>query len=264
MTVHSATHIDILSCEACHVPYKTLPAQLVVDNSATGKSIGYDTDRFLSADPLDPDDPDKSRWYPDFVLKTDSDGEKRLFPVKLLLSLWWGDWDQNGTPGDLSDDIIRPIPLWRVRGITTGQPLAGVTDDNSDGTPEVNRLAEIKLYIDALKGNDKHGNPVALRPVLIKGGHVWYEDLDAPDDVASFEYEGTGIKTESSHPFSVNHNVLGGDDALGSVGCGECHRMFNGSADTEVFDRPTLIDPFDPDGNPVWETVRERTGVSPP
>jgi len=263
-TVHSSTHLGVLSCEACHVPYKTLPAQLVVDNSVTGSSIGYDTDAFLSADPLDPGNVDKSRWYPDFVSKTDRDGVARLFPVKLLLSMWWGDWDDKGTPGDLSDDIIRPIPLWRVRGITGGNALPGVTDDTGDGIVEVNRLAEIKLYIDALKGNDLHGNPVATRPVLVKGGRVWFEEAGAPDGVGSFEYEGTGIRTESSHPFSINHNVLDGAEALGSVSCGECHETFNFGLPTRVFDRLTLVDPFDADGNPVWETVRERTGVSPP
>ena len=41
-------------CQFCHTPYRPNPAQLVVDNSVTGASIGYDTDAFLSIDPLDP------------------------------------------------------------------------------------------------------------------------------------------------------------------------------------------------------------------
>jgi hypothetical protein len=256
-TVHSSTHLGVMSCEMCHVPFKTLPAQLVVDNAATGSSIGYNTDAFLSADPLDPDNADKSRWYPSLHPKMDKDNVERLYPAKLLLSIWWGDWDQNQSPGDLSDDIINPIPLWRVRGIVSSAGLSA-TDDTGDGKAEVNTLAEIKTYMDALKGDDVHGNPVAVNPVLIKGGHVYWDNNGT---VESFEYHGTGIKTESSHPFAINHNVRDGSDAFSS--CGSCHRQFNSGNDTIVFDRPILVDPYDENGEPVFKTVREISGVDP-
>ena len=41
-------------------------------------SIGW-TSQYLSADPLNPNDPDTSVWYPDVRWKEDSDGETRLF-----------------------------------------------------------------------------------------------------------------------------------------------------------------------------------------
>jgi hypothetical protein len=158
---------------------------------------------------------------------------------------------------------VRPIPLWRVRAITKGAALEGVTDDNGDGKPEVNRLEEIKLYIDALKANDKYGNPVATNPVLIRGGSIWHEDANEPEGVGHFEYHGTGIKTESSHPFSVNHNVLDSKQALGAKSCSECHASGGGSVPTPVFDRLVLVDPWGPDGQPVYKTVAELTGVDP-
>jgi hypothetical protein len=247
-TGHNARHREILSCEACHVPSKATPADLVVDNSVTGSTVGYKTSDFLSADPLDPTDTDKSKWYPSFVLRADRDGVDRMFPVKLLLSIWWGDWDQNGTPTDKTDDVIKPIPLWRARQIISGLTVPA---DN-----KVNTLAEIYTYITALKGNDSHGVQVAANPVLVKGGQVWHDD--GAGSVTSFEYHGTGIKTESSHPFSVNHNVRPGSEALGSTSCNECH---NGG--TPVFDRLILVDPFGPDGQPVYKTVRELLGVDP-
>ena len=247
-TGHNARHREILSCEACHVPSKTTPADLVVDNAVTGSSVGYNTAAFLSADPLDPATRTRASWYPSFVLRPDRDGANRMFPVKLLLSIWWGDWDQNGTPTNKADDVIKPIPLWRVRQITSG--LTPPADN------KVNTLAEIATYIAALKGNDSHGVQVAANPVLVKGGQVWHDD--GAGSVTSFEYEGTGIKTESSHPFSVNHNVRPGSEALGSTSCNECH---NGG--TPVFDRLILIDPFGPDGQPVYKTVREFVGRRP-
>jgi hypothetical protein len=245
LTVHNSTHLGIMSCEMCHIPYKEDPADLVVDNSVTGATVSYQTGTFLSSDPLDPSNADKSRWYPSFVGKKDSDGAYRIFPVKLLLSVWWGDWDQNGTPADLSDDVIKPIPLWRVR-----QGVAGLAPADN----KVNTDAEILTYINALTANDSHGNQIAARPVLVKGGKVYYADDGL---VAHFEYHGTGIKTESSHPFSVNHNVRSGAQALGTS-CGDCH-----AANSPVFDRKILVDPFDENGDPVYKTVREILGFGP-
>ena len=261
--IHSEKHLATLACQACHIPFKRNAADLVVDNSVTGSTVLYKTSEFLSADPLDPTAADKSQWSPSFKVKTDEDGVERLYPVKLLLSVWWGDWNQNGTPDDLSDDIVEPIPLWRVRQITKNAPLEGVTDDNGDGKPEVNRLAEIALYITALQGNDSHGAQVAKTPVLVKGGRVWYADPQAPEGVASVSYEEAGITAESSHPFSVDHNVLDDEVALGNE-CNACHGdglSFPSNRPSPVFDRLILVDAFGVDSNPVYETVSELTGI---
>ena len=249
---HDAKHTNLFSCEACHIPYKITPADIFVDNSLTGITKSYKTSVFLSADPQDPSNPDKSRWYPALTWKKDSDGVQRIFPAKLLLSAWWGDWNQNGTPNDLTDDTIKPIPLWRVRYITQGGNAAFIAADGN-----VNTMEEIKDYIDALRGNDQHGNQVAGNPVLVKGGNVWHDD--GKGSATHFEYHGTGIDTESSHPFSVSHNVRGGLEAWGAAGCDDCH----GGHSTPFFERKVLIDPFGPDGEPVYSTVRELLTLSP-
>ncbi len=260
--------IVILACQTCHIPHAQTAADLVVDNAVTGSTVGYSTEEFLSADPLDPTDPDKSKWYPALMPRMDSDGVERLFPVKLLLSVWWGDWDDNSTPADLSDDKIAPIPLWRVRQITGNAPLPVVTDDNGDGKMEVNRPAEIDAYIQALKGNDSYGRQVAARPVLVKGRHVSYEDIGQPDNVNTFAFEGTGIVVESMHAFGIDHNVpvagVGwGSDDYGNWGCGHCHEFQNGGQPTVVMDRLILVDPFGPDGQPVYEKVEDMNNLVP-
>ncbi|MDJ0520561.1 MAG: hypothetical protein QNJ90_00650 [Planctomycetota bacterium] len=261
--IHIDGHLEKMSCEMCHIPYKTRSAVFAIDNATTGNTIGYPAAALLSADPLDPTDPDKSRWYPSFKWKTDKDGERRLFPIKLLLSVWWGDWDDNGTPDDGHDDTITPIALWRVRQITGGSPIAGTVDDNGDGKPEVNRPEEILAYITAMKGDDSYGVPVATRPVLVKGGRVWFE-VPGGGDVDSFDYHAEGVHTESSHPFSVNHNVLPTDQALGATGCIECHYGF-AERPSPVFDRLIPISPFDEteDARPKYKTVRQMTFLSP-
>ncbi len=265
-TIHAiAKHRDELSCQLCHVPYKTDTADLVVDNATTGATITYRTDAFLSSVATDPTFPDDSRWYPAILRKTDEDGEERMFPAKYLNTVWWGDWQQNGTPGDTTDDIIEPIILWRLRQVTGGAALPGTADDNGDGIPEVNSEAEILNYITTLRtAVDSYGNAIAAEPVLIKGGKVWYEDPANPGTIATFELEGSGIHAESGAAFAMDHNVLPKEEAFGVAGtCGACHYSFNGWQPTKVFDRKVLIDPFGPDGQPVYETPREMLDLPP-
>jgi len=257
-----------LSCQSCHVPYALETGVIVTDWSLTGTAVSYSTDEFLSADPLDPSNPDKDRWYPTLRLKKDSDGLLRLFPQKDEVAIYWADWDQNGTPLDLVDDTIRPVILWRLRQITGDAPLPGVTDDNGDGKLEVNRSAEIALYIQALRGNDSYGRTVADNPVLVKGTHVWHEDPATPGLIVSFEHEGSGVLVESVETFGLDHNVLAQEESWGayvtnpSEGCPDCHRPT--TLDSPVFARLILVDPFDENGEPVYKSVAELSGVSPP
>ena len=92
----------------------------------------------------------------------------------------------------------------------------------------------------------------------------------APSGVSSFNFEGQGIAMEGWTPFvySVDHAVFTKDKAWGysaidpSMGCPDCHRP--ATLDSPVFDRLILIDPWGPDGKPVYETVRQMTGLNPP
>ncbi len=267
---HDGVMIERLSCQTCHIPYGVMPYTAVFDSTVTG-SFGFTPARlFYSADPLDPTNDDKSRWYPPFVFKTDSDGVERLFPGGTVPTVYWGDWNQNGTPENLQDDTISPVITWRMRQLTGGAPLAGVTDDNGDGVLEVNRPSEILSYIQLLKGNDSHGRQVAANPVLVKGKRVWYEDATSPNLISSFEHVGKGIAMEDWSPYvyGIDHNVLVKEEAWGfgdihpESGCQDCH-----SPDTHtspVFDRLVLVDPCDENGQPVYQTVREMTGLNPP
>jgi len=259
--------MESLSCQACHVPYPLERGVIVTDWSLTGAAVTYSTDEFLSADPVEPSDPDKSRWYPTLRLKTDSDGIERLFPQKREVAIYWADWDRGTTPLDLSDDTLHPMILWRVRQITGNTPLPGVTDDNDDGKLEVNRPEEIGVYIQALRGNDGYGRPVASNPVLVKGNRIWHEDPAQPGVVISFEHEDSGLHVEAYESFGLDHNALakeeswGGFETIYTEGCTDCHRST--TLDSPVFGRKILIDPFDENGNPVYVTLHDATGLYP-
>ncbi len=274
LPIHQAmwSQPDALSCQACHIPLPWVPPTAMRafrDSSVTGAAITYPADKFYSADPLNPSDPDKSAWYPALYPKVDSDGVVRLFPaIPPNVTIYWGDLDDRGTPGDRSDDLVSPIAAWRVNQILNGQPLAGVTDDNGDGKLEVNRPAEILTYVQAFKGNDSYGRPVATNPVLVKGRLVWYEDPKAPEGVSSFDSVAAGVKAEGEGGiWGINHNPRRAVEAWGSTvgprtGCRDCHRP--DTFDSPVFDRLVLMDPFGPDGQPVYQTVRQMTGRNPP
>ena len=257
-----------LSCQVCHIPYALLPARALADQSLTGAGKRYETYDFYSADPLDPTDSDKQTWYPALGRKQDSDGEFRYFPYNPTITAWWADWHQNGTPNDYSDDLIEPILPWRVQQATGGEALPIVSDDNGDGRMEVNTSAEILAYITALRGNDSYGRPIAANPVLVKGGRLWYQAPGSASEIVSLEYAPLGIVAEPETKYEMDHNVLAAnlswgfdDPANPEDGCNHCHRTDNRSP---VLDRKILLDPWSEDGPPVYVTVREMTGLSPP
>lgn len=258
--------INKLSCQACHIPYPLTSAVVFRDITIPGAT--GTTTQYYSADPLDPADPDKSRWYPSFTWKTDSDGVQRLFPTNLWINIYWADWDTNGTPHQLADDIVAPILTWRITQAVGASPLPVVTDDNGDGQLEINRPEEILAYIAALKGNDSYGRQIAARPVLVRGVRFWYEDTDSPTGVSSLDHRGTGIPmTYFPYVWELDHNVLAAAEAWGTEyggwACGHCHLSWNGGRPTVVMDRKVLVDPYDVNGQPFYETVRQQAGVSP-
>lgn len=270
--IHSEFHLEAMACQFCHIPMKREDASLSIDNATTGGTIDYPTSAFLSTDPQDPDQGTTDWWYPAASRRADSDGVVRLFPEKLLLSTWCGDWTDKTGDGPSADDSINSVFLWKVRDVVKSAGLRA-HDDNGDGTPEVNTRAEIFSYLNALVlGLDVNGNPyVTGEPVLVKGGLVWYLDTADPSGVDHFEIHASGILTESSHPFSIDHNVLPLDQGmtLGLYSCNECH----GGGNTPVFDRMILLDAFDEtrestpgagDGaQPIYGKLREVSEVDP-
>ena len=272
VTVHLAGDEDNgpmvnMSCQACHIPYALLPAVIFRDITVGG-AVGM-TSQYYSADPLNPADPDKSRWYPAMEWKIDHDGRRRLFPANTWINIYWGDWNRSGTPEDLSDDIIEPLMMWRVNQVIDPDPLPVVTDDNGDGAPEINSPEEMLAYFAKLKLPDSHGQPVAANPVMVKGIYVWYEDPDSPTGVGSFDHRGTGIPI-TSYPYrwGLDHNALAASESWGRIapghqGCNDCHfAQFTGGS--VVFERKILVDPYGLDGQPEYRTVRELTGADPP
>ncbi len=258
---------EVLSCQACHVPYAVKPAVVFRDITIPG-SVGT-TQRYYSNDPLRPwVEDDDSRWYPALVPKVDVDGRMRWFPANIWITIYFGDWDRNGTPDDYTDDVIAPIFTWRVAQVVGPTPLEGTTDDDDDGRVEINRPEEILAYLQVLKQNDANGQQVAANPVLVRGWRVFYEDPNEESGVGSFEHLGEGIAMDAWYPYiwSLDHNVLPATESWGyhpepEEGCVQCHTTDN---DSPVLDRLILVDPLDEHGNTIYKSIRELTGLSAP
>jgi len=233
----SPRHLKLIACQTCHIPFLTTPAELVYEFASTGRPLVYDTSKFLSNNPLDPQRSvpgvDPNIWYPAITK-----WKGRIVPVKSLAVSYWGDLDPK-------TNVVKPIPLWKVQELKK-PPLK---DDNGDGIPEVNSLDEIKTFLKALKGDDKFGNPVALHPVLMKGGFLYQPDKKGK--VEKIKHEQAEVLD-----FSLSHNVTVGPDVIGARGCKECH-----SKNSSFFLRKVLIDPCDEKGKPVYIENWERSGI---
>ncbi len=233
----SPRHLKLIACQTCHIPFLTSSADLVYDYASTGRTFVYDTSKFLSNDALDPKKSipgiDPNIWYPAMTK-----WKGRIVPTKPLAVIYWGDYDSK-------TNVVKPISLWKIQELKK-PPLK---DDNGDGIPEVNSFAEIKTFLQVLRGKDKFGTPVALHPVLMKGGFLY--QLDKKGEVEKIKHEQAEV-----FDFSISHQIMAGPAVIGARGCKECH-----SKKSSFFLRKVLVDPCDEKGRPVYIENWERLGI---
>lgn len=247
-------HLETMSCEVCHIPYKIGLATAVIDNATTGNSISYSvkdvsdhlalTGESLSGNGLG------QSWLPAFVWY-----KGKIEPINPMEVIWWGDWDK-------ASHRVIPIFLWRIRDFTGARAENGFTITNYmllealQGSKEVNTHEEIETYLRALSGaRDRFGCRIAYHtPVLVKGDMIYYLEFDKLHKAPLPTAEG-GFRC--CEPFDLSHNVVGGSNALGSNGCSDCH-----AEPSPFLNRKILVDPFDHKGKPVYREVWEIIGYS--
>jgi hypothetical protein len=233
---YSPKHMRRIACQTCHLPYRSVAAELVYDHTSGDTQI-YETSKFLSSDPRDPK-PSLPGLRPEVWFPAFREFKGKIIPVKSAVAIYWGDLDEKA-------NVVRPVPLWKIREFKK-PPLK---DDDGDGMPEVNSIDEIRSLLNALRGKDRFGNPVANLPVLIKGGFLYR--LDKKGGVEKIQHD-------QAQPIdlSLNHNVRTGSLAVGGRGCKDCH-----ARKSPFFLRKVLIDPYDEKGMPVYAEAWERMGI---
>lgn len=226
------SHLDFISCEACHIPFKNRAAGGVVDVT-TGSLVtlpNVQGTKGLKAE---------AKWQPELIRREDG----KIYPVNTIHAVWWGNKN--------SDDKIVPLFLKEIKPAFE-KVKSKVSDDNKDGKPEVNTQEEITAMLgalqDSLQGNKRLDR---IHPVFVKGGKV-------------YEFDSAGSLISEEHPlaeaegFSVSHNVAPAEEALGANGCGDCH-----DSESRFVIGKITQDPFGPGGKPVFTSQGDVLGITP-
>ena len=257
-------HLDRLACPTCHIPTRAVKSALV-----------QASDVYNAAPRISPPpkhiwtfyDQERAFWnhYGELNLFTQADQPTnvtrptlfryrgKIWPGNRVHSTWVG-YEEAGKPG-LNQLLMRDFfELWtRHRADPAQYPeLARITDDDHDGTLEVNRPEEIDALLAATKAYlAATGFPLeGKRLVWVSDSRAFYSSTEARD-LPREEWEATAYA--SVHKFS--HDVAPARAALGAGGCRDCH-----AASSPFFFAPVLEHPFGPDGNPVWTSQASVLG----
>lgn len=226
------SHIERISCEACHIP--SLGRAAAAGFEATSGKLQY-----YSNPPAAKAIGDPITWKPAYDRWEDS----LIYPFNSMVLIWWGNL---GTDGVI-------YPLWLSEHATGWELFADqITDDNGDGRPEVNRPEEIvaglKAFGTSLEANARFDQS---HPVLIKAGKAYH--LDSQGELEEIESPYLPCLD-----FSISHNVAPASRALGANGCEDCH-----SEDVHFFKGQRVTDLFDADGIPITRSNGRYYGCNP-
>lgn len=259
-------HLDKLSCQACHIPERTVksaqvqvsdvynPAPKITPPSKRAWTF-YDAnmsfwnhygelDMFTHSDqPTDPYRPVLARY------------KGKIYPVNRVHSAWPAIIEE-GKEG-LNQAFIKDIySMWKTHKENPQMypELAKIVDDNGDGMPEVNRSEEIDAFIDSVTaylkdtGFDLTGKKVAWASDdrLFTSGTEW-------TPLAMHVYEASPYAST----YKYSHDVAPARAALGANGCTDCHNKGAG-----FFNAQVVKYPFGEDGNPVVISQADLLGIS--
>lgn len=262
-------HMDKLSCQACHIPTRAVKSALVqasdVYNPApritpAGKHIWtfYDQDmnfwnHYGELDLFTVQDQPTNITRP-----TLAQYKGKIYPVNRVHSTWVG-FEEDGKPG-LNQLFMKDFyAMWKQHWDAPGTnwpQLATITDDNGDGTLEVNRPEEIDALLSAVKAYlEKTGFSLAgRRLVWVNDSRAWYSSGESRE-LPREGHEATAYASV----YKFSHDVTPARSAMGANGCTDCH-----SYNSAFFDRPVLQVAFAAeDARPRWVPNGTLLNISP-
>jgi hypothetical protein len=262
-------HMDKLSCQACHIPNRSVKSALVqasdVYNPAPritppGKHIWTFYDQEMNF------------WnhYGELELFTVKDQptnitqptlaryKGKIYPVNRVHSAWVG-FEEEGKPG-LNQLFMKDYFMMWKQHVTDPKAnwpqLAAITDDNGDGHLEINRPEEIDAVLDATSQYlQKTGFPMSgRRLVWVSDSRAWYSSKESRA-LPKQDFEATAYASV----YKFSHDVSPARAALGAGGCTDCH-----AAGSSFFGGKVLDVTFSPeDGQPRWSSNAQLLGLSP-
>ena len=231
------SHLKRLACEACHIPSLHRAA-------AQGFEVTSGELEFTLRPPEAKGTGDLGFWEPDYERRVNH----RIYPFNSVLAVYWCNRDADG--------LLHPLFL---REHEAGWTLFSdsVTDDNDDGTPEVNRPEEIVAGLKAF-GESLHGSErfESIRPAFVKAEMAY--ELNEAGGLDSSSLEGTPMAGATMVKFSISHNVAPARLTLGANGCGDCH-----VSSAHFFKGQRIVDLYASDGKPVTVSNGRFYGCNP-
>ncbi len=251
-------HMDSLSCQACHIPFRPVKSALVQASDAYnhGPRISPPAKHIWTFY-----DQEMNYWnhYGEMELFTVRDQptnvsrptlavyKGRIYPVNRVHSMWVG-FEEPGRPGVNQLFMKDFFTMWKehLADPQSNWPsLAAVSDDNGDGAPEINRPEEIDALLAACRAYlEKTGFPLENRRLVwVCDDRAWYSSTESRP-LPREPHEATPYASV----YKFSHDVAPARAALGAGGCTDCHRL-----NSPFFDRPILATAFHPsDGRPRW------------
>jgi len=260
-------HLDVLSCQACHIPTRAVKSALV-----------QASDVFNPAPRITP--PPKHIWtfydqemnfwnhYGELDLFTGKDEptdvtrptlvryKGKIYPANRVHSAWVG-YEEEGKPG-LNQIFMKDFfQMWtqhRADPATKYPDLGKITDDNHDGIIEVNRPEEIDALLGATKAYlIATGFPMdGKRLVWVSDSRAYYSSVESRE-LPREPHEATAYASV----YKFSHDIAPARAAYGSGGCTDCHRI-----DSPFFAAAVLNRPFTEKGNSQWVTNASILGIS--
>jgi len=101
-----------LSCQACHIPYALTGPCLPRHHHP--RRDGHNRP-LLFRRPARSHRPGQEPLVSDLHLEDRHRRRTADLPGQPVINIYWANWDQNGTPDDLSDDVVSPLLSWQIR-----------------------------------------------------------------------------------------------------------------------------------------------------
>jgi len=263
-------HLDKLACQTCHIPTRAVKSALVQASDA------YTTSPRITPPPKHIwtfYDQEMSPWnhYGELELFTAKDQPTdvfrptliqyngKIYPANRVHSAWVG-FEEQGKAG-LNQLFMKDFfQMWtqhRSAPKDKYSELAKISDDNHDGTIEVNRPEEIDALLSSVRAHlTATGFPLKNRRLVwVSDSRAYYSSKESKE-LPHEQWEATAYASV----YKYSHDVSPALAALGSGGCTDCHR-----AGSPFFQGAVLEAAFTGDGaRPQWIPNHRILSVSSP
>ena len=220
-------HLNKIACVTCHVREANVTAVLAVDTT-TGKTVGLATNRQAMKYG------ESKSWTPAYFRLQDG----KIYSGNALLPVWWG---------NRLGKIIHPLTLAETARAYE-KVKDQIHDNDGDGKVEANTEVEITVMLQAVGEILKNGRFDRISPAYVKGNKVY--ELREDRLVSSPAPEASPLN------WTFSHNVSSSSKAWGANGCADCH-----AENSEFFNSPVVVDPYDADGRQVTVPMWRYTGL---